>query len=85
MSKMKDVIMSKMNGFELYSQLKEMDHDIKVCFLTASSETLSEELRRRKYCELNKDLFLEMPLPIKKDYSRNKGTNRCMTVPIIVI
>lgn len=61
-----DVMMPKMDGLELYSQLKEIDHDIKVCFLTASSGAYREELRMRKYCELNKDLFLEMPLPIKE-------------------
>jgi DNA-binding response OmpR family regulator len=61
-----DVMMPKINGFELYNELKKMDHDIKVCFLTASSETYREELRKEKYCELSRDLFLEMPLPIKE-------------------
>jgi DNA-binding response OmpR family regulator len=61
-----DIMMPKMHGFELYNQLKKMDHDVKVCFLTASSETYREQLRKETYCELNKDLFLEMPLPIKE-------------------
>lgn len=60
-----DIMMPKMDGFELYNQLK-MDYDIKVCFLTASSEPYREILKREKQCEMNKDLFLEMPLPIKE-------------------
>ena len=57
-----DVIMQKMNGFELYNQFRQMDPDIKVCFLTASSEDYRKEIGR---CELNKDLFLNMPLPLR--------------------
>jgi CheY-like chemotaxis protein len=30
-----DIMMPKMSGFELYEQLKKVDPDIKVCFLTA--------------------------------------------------
>jgi CheY-like chemotaxis protein len=61
-----DIMMPRMNGFQLYEQLKKMDHDVKVCFLTASSETYREQLRKEEYHELNKDLFLEMPLPVKE-------------------
>jgi CheY-like chemotaxis protein len=61
-----DVMMPKMDGFELYNQLKKIDDDITVCFLTASSKTYREQLRKEKYSELNKDLFLEMPLPISR-------------------
>jgi two-component system, OmpR family, response regulator ChvI len=61
-----DIMMPKMDGFELYNQLKKVGDDIKVCFLTASSEIYCEQLRKEKYCELNKDLFLEMLLPIKE-------------------
>ena len=63
---MLDVMMPKMNGFELFEQLKRADQDAKVCFLTASNETYREELRKERYCELNRDLFLEMPMPIKE-------------------
>ena len=61
-----DVIMPNMDGLELYSQLKRKDPQINVCFLTASSEPYREELMKRKYNELSKDLFLEMPLPTKE-------------------
>jgi CheY-like chemotaxis protein len=61
-----DVMMPVMNGFELYDQLKKMDPGIKVCFLTASTETYREELSKDKYREISKDLFFEMPLPLNE-------------------
>jgi CheY-like chemotaxis protein len=63
-----DVMMPKMDGLELYNQLKTVDPSVNGCFLTASSETYSEELKEKKgrHCELNKDPFLYMPLPISK-------------------
>ena len=33
-----DIKMPKMNGFDLYKKLLEIDKDIKVCFLTAIGE-----------------------------------------------
>jgi CheY-like chemotaxis protein len=57
-----DVIMPKMDGFDLYTQLKKTDPKINICFLTASSEPYREELMKEKYDELSRDLFLEMPL-----------------------
>jgi CheY-like chemotaxis protein len=60
-----DVMMPKMDGVKLYNQLKNADPGIKVCFLTASSEMYHEELRKERYCVLDKDLFLHKPLPIK--------------------
>jgi two-component system, OmpR family, response regulator ChvI len=61
-----DVKMQKMDGFELYNQLKQVHSDIKVCFLTASSEIYREELKKEKHCELSEDLFLQIPLPINR-------------------
>jgi two-component system, OmpR family, response regulator ChvI len=60
-----DVMMRKMDGFELYNQLNKVDPSIKVCFLTASSE-MYRELGKERHCELIKDLFLQMPLPINR-------------------
>ena len=32
-----DIVMKKMNGFELYKEIKKIDNKVKVCFLTASN------------------------------------------------
>src|SRR5215213_3226116 len=40
-----DIRMPKMNGFELYQKIREIDSNVKICFLTAS-ELFYEELRR---------------------------------------
>jgi DNA-binding response OmpR family regulator len=56
-----DIIMPKIDGFELYERLKKVDPDVKVCFLTAS-EMYHEKIRRAKYYALNKDLFLQKPI-----------------------
>jgi DNA-binding response OmpR family regulator len=61
-----DVMMQKMDGFELYNQLIKADPGIKVCFLTASSEIYREKLGKEKHSKLNKDLFLNKPLPLKE-------------------
>ncbi len=60
-----DIIMPKIDGFELYKQIKKVDPLVKVCFLTAS-EMHREEFRKEKHCYLDKDLFLKMPMPIKE-------------------
>jgi DNA-binding response OmpR family regulator len=56
-----DIVMPKINGFVLYEQLKKIDPDIKVCFLTAS-EMYHEEMRGLEYSALSKDLFLQKPI-----------------------
>jgi DNA-binding response OmpR family regulator len=56
-----DIVMPKIDGFELYERLKKADPDVKVCFLTAS-EMYHEEMRGVKHCTLNKDLFLQKPI-----------------------
>jgi response regulator RpfG family c-di-GMP phosphodiesterase len=68
----------KMSGFDLYEQLKKVDPDIKVCFLTAS-EMYYETNRGIEHCALNEDLFLQKPISTndlvmevnKKIYSDN--------------
>lgn len=56
-----DIMMPKMSGFELYEQLRKVDPDIKVCFLTAS-EMYYERNRVIEHCALDKDLFLQKPI-----------------------
>jgi DNA-binding NtrC family response regulator len=62
---MLDIVTPKMDDFELYKELKKVDPDVKVCFLTAS-EKYHENLRDGEYQTLSKDLFIQKPLSIKK-------------------
>ena len=50
-----------MDGFELYEQLKKIDPDVKVCFLTAS-EMYHHEVMEGNIVRLNEDLFLQKPI-----------------------
>ena len=65
-----DIMMPKMDGFDLYNKLKDMDHDIKICFLTASNETRREELLKQKHCEIERESLWEKPLPINEIATR---------------
>jgi DNA-binding response OmpR family regulator len=58
-----DIVMPNMDGFELYGRLKTIDPDMKAYFLTAS-EMYHEEFRKVEHCTLNKDPFLQKPIPI---------------------
>jgi two-component system aerobic respiration control sensor histidine kinase ArcB len=58
-----DIVMPDIDGFDLYERLKRIDPDIKACFLTAS-EMYHKEFRKAEHCSLNKDLFLQKPIPI---------------------
>ena len=72
-----DIKMPKMNGFELYAELKKKDSKIKACFITATDEinfkslggkkqeTGVQEDMIKKYCTLNKDMFLQKPISNK--------------------
>jgi two-component system, OmpR family, response regulator ChvI len=65
-----DVIMPKMEGFDLYNELKKLDRNVKVCFLTAS-EKYCEDLRVGEYQTLSRDLFIRKPLSIKNLIKRS--------------
>jgi len=56
-----DIKMPKMSGFELYHEIKKKDNNANVCFLTAS-ELYYEEFRKRKYCALDRNLFIRKPI-----------------------
>ena len=60
-----DILMPKMNGFELYVKIREKDHKVKVCFLTAS-EFYYEKFRKEYSSELvkilDKEFFIQKPI-----------------------
>jgi two-component system, OmpR family, response regulator ChvI len=57
-----DIIMPKIDGFDLYQEMIKIDNKVKFCFLTGS-ETYREELE--KYHSLNEDMVIRKPIPIK--------------------
>ncbi|MGE5633914.1 MAG: response regulator [Deltaproteobacteria bacterium] len=62
-----DIKMPKMDGFKLYTKIKEKDPKVKICFLTAS-ELYYEEFRKTR-SELAKtigeDCFIQKPINAK--------------------
>jgi DNA-binding response OmpR family regulator len=71
-----DIKMPKMDGFELYEELKKKDNDVRVCFLTAS-ELYYEEFRKKEYHALDKNLFIRKPID---NEDLMKEVNRIMTL-----
>ena len=68
-----DINMPKMNGYELYKELRKLDNKIKVCFLTASElyntlKILPAEILRHTKCFISKPIDLdELVTEIKKE------------------
>ena len=60
-----DILMPKMNGFELYDKLRKLDSDVKICFLTAAKEIYYEELIKEAFPELDANYFLKKPIANK--------------------
>ena len=57
-----DIKMSKMNGFELYSRLHQIDHSVKICFVTAFKLYFDEF--RNMFPKLKVDCFIRKPVSI---------------------
>ena len=56
-----DIRMPKMNGFELYQKMREIDSNVKICFLTASELFYEEYRRLDAYPSLDKAYFIQKP------------------------
>jgi DNA-binding response OmpR family regulator len=59
-----DVNMPKLNGFELYRELKKIDARVKICFITAF-EFYYDEFRR-VFPKLNVRCFVRKPITINE-------------------
>jgi DNA-binding response OmpR family regulator len=70
-----DIKMPKMDGFELYHEIKKKDNNANICFLTAS-ELYYEEFRKKGYNALDKNLFIRKPIDNEELV---KEVNRIMT------
>jgi two-component system response regulator ChvI len=56
-----DIKMPEMNGLELYQKMKEIDSNVKICFLTASELFYEEYRRLGAYPSLDKAYFIQKP------------------------
>jgi two-component system response regulator ChvI len=56
-----DIKMPKLDGFELYYEIKKKDNNANICFLTAS-ELYYEEFRKKDACALDRNLFIRKPI-----------------------
>ena len=58
-----DIKMPKMNGFQLYREIKNIDDKVKVCFLTALSEMHDyEEFKREVFPKAGERYFIQKPV-----------------------
>jgi DNA-binding response OmpR family regulator len=56
-----DIKMPEMSGLDLYQKMKEIDSNVKICFLTAS-ELFHEKYRRiDAYPTVSKEKFIQKP------------------------
>jgi DNA-binding response OmpR family regulator len=61
-----DIKMPEMNGLELHQKMKEIDTNVKICFLTAS-ELFYEEYRKiGAYPRVDKEKFIQKPFRTKE-------------------
>jgi two-component system response regulator ChvI len=56
-----DIKMPEMNGFDLHQKIKEIDNNVRVCFLTASELFYEEYRRLDAYATLDKEYFIQKP------------------------
>jgi DNA-binding response OmpR family regulator len=58
-----DIKMRDMNGFELYDEIRKMDNNINVCFLTAAQEYYDKY--KERYSWLRKECFITKPISLE--------------------
>ena len=59
-----DILMPKLDGFKLYIKIREKDHKVKICFLTAIT-TFKEDFRKRALemgKTINEEYFILKPI-----------------------
>ena len=62
-----DILMPKMDGYELYIKLREKDSKVKICFLTAIT-TFNEDFRKTRLTlskTISEDYFIQKPIEIE--------------------
>ena len=56
-----DIKMPKIDGFDLYQKMKEIDSNVKICFLTASELFYEEYRRLGTHPTVDKEHFIQKP------------------------
>ena len=56
-----DIKMPKINGLDLYQKMRQIDSNVKICFLTASELFYEEYRRLDAYPTLDKAYFIQKP------------------------
>jgi DNA-binding response OmpR family regulator len=62
-----DIKMPKMDGFELYTKIREKDPKLKICFLTAVTKSNEEagKIRLALGKTINEDYFIQKPIEME--------------------
>jgi two-component system, OmpR family, response regulator ChvI len=66
-----DIRMPKMDGFELYDKMKEIDNKVKVCFITAYE--VNYKALRKIFPEPRLECFIQKPIEISNLRGRIKA------------
>jgi two-component system, OmpR family, response regulator ChvI len=59
-----DVRMPKMDGFQLYDKMKDIDNKVKVCFITAYE--INYEALRKVFPTLGMECFIQKPIEVSQ-------------------
>ena len=57
-----DIKMSQMSGFQLHQEMKKIDKEIKVCFLTATEMDFEKFRKVKEFYVLDRERFLRKPI-----------------------
>jgi DNA-binding response OmpR family regulator len=70
-----DMLMPKMNGFELYQKIRMIDDKVKICFLTASGIDHDELKKRATIASINdiENCFISKPIENEELINRVKA------------
>jgi CheY-like chemotaxis protein len=61
-----DIKMPEMSGFDVYQKMKEIDSNIKVCFLTASELFYKEYRKLDANTRINREHFVQKPVRVEE-------------------
>lgn len=57
-----DLRMPVMNGFALYSEIKKLDNNVKICFMTAAEDTYYEAFRKEAFPKHDENRIIRKPV-----------------------